>query len=70
MIGEPTAGELAPTGGIFFRYPRVCIADKLFENLKFVKEGTLRDRVWRERKWWDSIIYSKLSTEYNHDKKD
>ena len=43
---------------------------KLFENLKFVKEGTLRDRVWRERKWWDSIIYSKLSTEYNHDKKD
>ena len=36
----------------------------LFEKLKFVKEGVLRDKVWREGKWWNSIIYSKLSTEY------
>jgi len=39
----------------------------LFEKLKFVKEGVLRDKVWREGKWWNSIIYSKLSTEYYND---
>ena len=40
---------------------------KLFEQLKFVKEGILRDKVWRQGKWWNSIFYSKLSTEYKHD---
>lgn len=33
---------------------------KLFEQMHFVKEGVLRDKVWREGKWWNSIIYSKL----------
>src|ERR1700756_5899114 len=28
MVGEASAGELAPTGGVFDRYPRVQITDK------------------------------------------
>lgn len=43
------------------------IADEnieLFERMKFVKEGTLRDKLWRKRKWWDSFLYSKLSTDH------
>lgn len=40
---------------------------ELFEQLKFVKEGILRDKVWRQGKWWNSILYSKLSTEYKYD---
>ena len=37
---------------------------KLFTELKFVKEGTLRDKVWRDGKWWDSHIYSMIMTDY------
>jgi len=37
---------------------------KLFEKMKFFKEGILRQRVWRNKKWWDSFIYSKLAREY------
>jgi len=33
---------------------------KLFESMKFIKEGTLRQKLWRNGKWWDSQIYSKL----------
>lgn len=40
---------------------------KLFEQIKFVKEGVLREKLWRNGKWWNSIIYSKLMTEYIHD---
>ena len=36
---------------------------KLFESLNFVKEGILRDKLWRNRKWHNSYIYSKLSTD-------
>jgi len=36
----------------------------LFSKLKFVKEGCLRQRVWRSGKWWDSFIFSKLAHEY------
>lgn len=36
---------------------------KLFEKQKFVKEGELREKLWRQGKWWNSIIYSKLSTD-------
>jgi hypothetical protein len=43
---------------------------RLFEKMKFVKEGELRDRLWRNGKWWNSVLYSKLSTEYKHEKKD
>ena len=37
---------------------------ELFEKLKFTKEGVLREKLWRKNKWWNSILYSKLSTEY------
>ena len=37
---------------------------QLFEKLKFTKEGILREKLWRKGKWWNSILYSKLSTEY------
>lgn len=42
---------------------------KLFERTNFVKEGVLRQKLWREKKWWDSILYSKLSNEYKNGKK-
>ena len=37
---------------------------KLFSQLKFIKEGELREKIWRQNKWWDTIIFSKLSSEY------
>lgn len=42
---------------------------ELFEQMNFMKEGILRDKVWRSGKWWNSIIYSILSNEYKHDQK-
>ena len=36
---------------------------KLFESLNFIREGILRDKLWRNKKWHDSYIYSKLSTD-------
>lgn len=42
---------------------------KLFEQMKFIKEGKLREKIWRNGRWWDSFLYSKLSTEYSHEKK-
>ena len=35
---------------------------KLFERMKFVKEGKLRDKLWRNSKWHNSFIYSKLNS--------
>ena len=37
---------------------------KLFTQMKFVKEGQLREKIWRQNKWWDTVIYSKLAQEY------
>ena len=42
---------------------------KLFEQMKFVKEGTSREKLWRNGKWYNSFLYSKLSTEYINGKK-
>ena len=39
---------------------------KLFERMKFVKEGKLRDKLWRNSKWHDSFIYSKLNNVSKH----
>jgi RimJ/RimL family protein N-acetyltransferase len=41
---------------------------KLFEKMKFFKEGILREKVWRNKKWWDTYIYSKLASEYYEEK--
>jgi RimJ/RimL family protein N-acetyltransferase len=37
---------------------------ELFHKLKFINEGKLRQKLWRNGEWWDSYIFSKLSTEY------
>ena len=34
---------------------------KLFEKMRFKKEGTLRDKLWRNSKWHDSFIYSMIN---------
>jgi RimJ/RimL family protein N-acetyltransferase len=36
---------------------------KLFESLNFHREGILRDKLWRQKKWHNSYVYSKLSTD-------
>ena len=37
----------------------------LFKKMKFFEEGKLRQKIWRDKKWWDSFIYSKLASEYH-----
>jgi RimJ/RimL family protein N-acetyltransferase len=37
---------------------------KLFTKMKFIKEGQLREKIWRQNKWWDTLIFSKLAKEY------
>ena len=37
---------------------------KLFTKMKFFKEGQLREKIWRQNKWWDTLIFSKLAKEY------
>ncbi|RZD46117.1 MAG: hypothetical protein CXT78_04525 [Thaumarchaeota archaeon] len=37
---------------------------KLFKKMKFIKEGQLREKIWRQNKWWDTLIFSKLAKEY------
>jgi hypothetical protein len=39
---------------------------KLFEKMKFVKEGTLRDKLWRNSKWHASFIYSLIRNTENY----
>lgn len=41
---------------------------KLFGKMNFKKEGKLRDKLWREGKWHNSFIYSKLSVRREHGK--
>lgn len=37
----------------------------LYESLDFHKDGIIRHNVWRNGKWWDSYMYSKLETEFD-----
>lgn len=37
---------------------------KLFKKMKFFYEGTCRQKLWRDNKWWNSQIYSILSNEF------
>jgi len=37
----------------------------LFEKLNFKFEATMRDKLWRDGKWWDVKLYSILSSEVN-----
>ena len=36
---------------------------QLFEEMQFVYEGTLKEKLWRDNKWFDSRIYAKISEE-------
>jgi len=38
---------------------------KMLERNGFKKEGTIRHAVWRERKWWNSYLYSMLQSEFS-----
>ncbi len=40
----------------------------LYESLGFHKDGVIRDNVWRNGKWWNSFIYSKLESEFKNEK--
>ena len=42
---------------------------EFFESMNFVKEGILRDKLWRDRKWHNSFIYSKLVNDKKYGKK-
>ena len=42
---------------------------EFFESMNFVKEGILRDKLWRDRKWHNAIIYSKLVNDKKYGKK-
>jgi len=51
-------------------YSFVTETIQLYESLGFHKDGILRDNVWRNGKWWNSFIYSKLDVEFKNEKKD
>ena len=42
---------------------------EFFESMNFVQEGMLRDKLWRDRKWHNSFIYSKLVNDKKYGKK-
>ena len=42
---------------------------EFFESMNFVKEGILRDKLWRDEKWHNSFIYSKLVNDKKYGKK-
>ena len=42
---------------------------KLFKKIKFKREAVLRDKLWRDGRWWNSQIYSIISSEYKNAKK-
>jgi RimJ/RimL family protein N-acetyltransferase len=39
----------------------------LFKKMKFVYEGTSRQKLWRNNKWWNSQFYSILSKEFKNE---
>ena len=41
---------------------------ELYKELSFHHDGILRENVWRNGKWWDSYILSKLDTEFQYEK--
>ncbi|MBA2369553.1 MAG: GNAT family N-acetyltransferase [Candidatus Protochlamydia sp.] len=38
---------------------------KILEDFGFKKEGILRDHVWKQHQWYDSIMHGLLTGEYN-----
>lgn len=52
--------------GEIFEYNKANIG--LFEKCGFKKDGVLRHRLYRDRKYWNSIIYSILDKEWQQQK--
>jgi RimJ/RimL family protein N-acetyltransferase len=55
--------KLHRIGAEIFEYNKRSV--NLFEKLNFKLEATMRDRLWREGKWWDVYLYSILSDDVN-----
>lgn len=53
--------KLHRIGAEIFEYNKISI--NLFERLNFRLEATMRDRLWRDGKWWNVYSYSILSKE-------
>ncbi len=41
----------------------------LYKSLGFHNDGSIRDTVWRNNKWWSSQFYSMLESEFKNEKK-
>jgi len=39
----------------------------LYKLLNFKRDGILRDTIWRNGKWWNSYIFSKLENEFKNE---
>lgn len=52
--------KLHRIGAEIFEYNKRSV--RLFEGLNFKLEATLRDRLWRNGRWWDVYSYSILSS--------
>lgn len=55
--------KLHRIGAEIFEYNKRSV--NLFERLNFKFEATMRDRLWRDGKWWDVYSYSILSNDAN-----
>lgn len=53
--------KLHRIGAEIFEYNKTSV--KLFERMNFKFEATLRERLWRNGRWWDVYLYSILSGE-------
>lgn len=53
--------KLHRIGAEIFEYNKTSV--KLFERLNFKFEATLRERLWRDGRWWNVYLYSILSNE-------
>jgi len=40
-------------------------AQRLYERLGFVKEGVQRESVWFNRRWWDTVLYGMLESDWS-----
>ena len=41
-------------------------ATRLYDQLGFVREGSMREALWWEGRWWDRVLWSMLEEEEGH----
>jgi len=67
LLTEYGFGEL----GLHKVYAEIYVFVKetinLYESLNFHNDGSIRDVIWRNGKWWNSSIYSKLDSEFRNE---